>query len=526
MAENLELTTQLEFADYVRIARRRFAYWAAPFLALTVAVISMVQLLPPVYRSTGTVAIESQRIPEDLVRSTVRGSAEQRIGFIQQLVMTDTRLAELIHQFALYPDVVAQLDISVAVEKLRKNVTVEAVRDPYVSAATIAFTVSFDHTEVATAVPVATQIVDLFLQENSRTRNARASETAEFLRQEAGRLSSLARTLDHQVAEFKKSNSDALPEHLSMRVSMLQQVGFDIRSVQREIASTEQERRFLESQLKDALDSLGIDPGGAVGGLTPQQRLQNLKLDLATASATYTGDHPDVIRLKRMVAVAEAQLAGAKPDDETRSVRPLRNGRSRDVDAKIDAIEAELTSLREYERELSARMAELQAQILRTPQVEQGLRDLDFRYQRASSEYSEIRSKLQEAELAENLESEQLAERFILLEPPTVPHRPERPNRLKLIGLGIFAALAASVAFALAVELLDNRIQDAKTLGVQLGEAPFAILPYIEEAHERRSRAIITSGKWLAYTALLTLAVLVGSSHSAALADLLGRLYY
>lgn len=514
----------LGIQDYLRIARRRVPHAVAPFLLIAVAAVSVVLLLPAVYRSTGTVAVESQQIPADLVRSTVPGSAEERIGFIKQLVMTNARLEEIIRKFGLYPEETAALPMARVIAKFRKNVDVAAVRDPYASRATIAFKVSFDHTDPVVARDVATELVNLFLAENTRTRNARASETAAFLRQETQRLSDLARSLDMQVAEFKQKNSDALPENLSLKISMLQKSDYDLRSVQRDIASADQERRFLETQLNALAVRVPIGKDATSALLTPQERLQVLKSDLARASALYTEAHPDIARFKRMIAQTEAELArqGKPRTDQT----PPRDPERAQIEAKIASIDTRILSLRDQEAELSARMSTLQAQILKTPEVEQGLRQISFDYQAASKDYDQVRTKLQQAELAENLESQRLAERFILLEPPAIPISPDRPNRLQFLVMALILALGGGGAVALAAELLDNRVQDPPMLATLVGERPLAVIPQIERRGERGLRIAIASSLWLGFGAALGVSVMFGVKYVDPLRDVLRHLYY
>lgn len=517
----------LKVGDILRIARRRIPYALVPFLLIAVTAVSVVILLPSVYRSTGKVAVESQQIPAELVRSTVLDTADQRIGFIKQIVMTDARLEEIVRRFGLFPEEGAALPKARAVAKLRKNVDVVAIRDSSASKSTIAFTVSFDHTDPVVARDVATELVDLFLAENARTRNARASETAAFLRQETKRLGEHVRSLDQQVAEFKQNNADALPEHLDLRVGMLQNAKFDLRAVQRDIAAAEQERRFLETQRDTLAARLPVQGGLPTSEVSPEERLQALKSDLARASALYTEAHPDIARFKRMIAQVEGELQnqdnGRKAGgNQTSSKNPERA----QLDLKIQSIETRVISLRDQEAELGARIATLEPQILKTPEVEQSLRQMDFDYQAAAKEYDQVRSKLQQAELAENLESQKMAERFILLEPPKIPVIPDRPDRLKLLFLAIMFAAGGGVAVAFAAELLDDRVQDPPMLTALIEERPFAILPYIARPHEKGKQVVIASGAWLAFAATLGMAVMVGRQYADPISDLLRRIYY
>jgi uncharacterized protein involved in exopolysaccharide biosynthesis len=362
--------------------------------------------------------------------------------------------------------------------------------------------------------------------ENARTRNARASETAAFLRQETQRLNEQVRSLDQQVATFKQENSDALPEHLNLRVGMLQNAKFDLRAVQRDIAAAEQERRFLETQLDSLAARLPVQRGVPTSEMSPEERLQVLKADLARGSALYTEVHPDIARLNRMIAQTEAELARQGKGKASGDQGPPPNPERDQVEAKVRSIDTRLVSLRDQEAELNTRISTLEAQILKTPEVEQRLSQISFDYQAAAKEHDQVRSKLQQAELAENLESQKMAERFTLLEPPKIPVSPDRPDRLKLLALAVMLALGGGVAVAFAAELLDNRVQDPAMLRALIGERPFAILPYIERAHERRRQIVVASGAWLALGAILGVAVMVGHQYADPISDVLRRIYY
>ncbi len=57
---------------------------------------------PPTYVSTGTILIEQQEVPLDLVRSTISSFADQRIQMINQRVMTSDNLLGIVQKYDLY----------------------------------------------------------------------------------------------------------------------------------------------------------------------------------------------------------------------------------------------------------------------------------------------------------------------------------------------------------------------------------------------------------------------------------------
>ena len=56
------------------------------------------RIFPPVYRSTATILIKEQEIPQEFVRSTVTSFADERIQVISQQVMTRSTLLEFLKE--------------------------------------------------------------------------------------------------------------------------------------------------------------------------------------------------------------------------------------------------------------------------------------------------------------------------------------------------------------------------------------------------------------------------------------------
>jgi succinoglycan biosynthesis transport protein ExoP len=94
------------------------------------------------------------------------------------------------------------------------------------------------------------------------------------------------------------------------------------------------------------------------------------------------------------------------------------------VQTKIAATNARVESLAGQIKSLRGRMASLRAATFRIPQVERGLITLMRDHESAQKKYEEIRAKQMNAKINENLEGENKAERFSLLEPPALPDKP------------------------------------------------------------------------------------------------------
>src|SRR5688500_7805627 len=139
------------FADYVAAARRRRV--PALIVGATVLVIALASAMfwPATYRSTGTILIEQQEVPVDLVRSMVSSYADQRIQMISQRVMTSENLMRIIDRYQLYPDKRRKEPREVLLGRMRDDIHFSMISadvvDPRLgrpTKATIAFSVSYD----------------------------------------------------------------------------------------------------------------------------------------------------------------------------------------------------------------------------------------------------------------------------------------------------------------------------------------------------------------------------------------------
>ena len=112
---------QLTFNDYVSILRRRGLLMVATLVALLVVAIVVAVAIPPVYQSTGTILVESQTIPTDLIPSTAASLIDERIEVIRQRVMTRENLFKIIEKHKLFRDSSESLTVSEKIDEMRKR---------------------------------------------------------------------------------------------------------------------------------------------------------------------------------------------------------------------------------------------------------------------------------------------------------------------------------------------------------------------------------------------------------------------
>lgn len=498
---------ELTLNDYLAILKRRALLIGSTFAAILGISIVIAIVYPPVYQSTGTILVESQQIPVDLVQATITSYADERIEVIRQRVMTRENLMRIIDKYQLFAEDSNLVTVSDKIDAIREGIGIvlDNANVKGRGQAAIAFRLSYDHRRPDLANKVANELVTLFLDENVKQRTERATETTEFLTQEAEKLKAELEKVEGQLAAYKQEHGDALPQHQELRMTMMSRTESELKEVERDIKTAQEELRFLDLELSAAKAGVTPRTGASLGNAAPQD-LGSLKAEYARLLSLYKEAHPDVRAVKRKIDALEA--AGASGDGSAKDSPPVSLEAAK-VQTKIAATESRVQSLTAQAKTLRGKMANYEQQILKSPQVERGLVTLMRDHENAQKKYEEIRAKSMSAKISENLEQENKAERFILLEPPLMPDKPIKPNRKKMLAMGFFLAIAGSGGLVMLLETLNQRVRGSEALTAVIRRRVLVTIPYIltegELTRRKRiiKRAVIAGGVGLMIVLIL-----------------------
>lgn len=511
--------------DYLLILRRRKWQFIVPaVLILSIAILAAYSW-PATYRSEAMILVEQAEVPEDLVETFVDDYLDRRLDGITRRILVTDNLWRIIEQYDLYPDDRSRLPVSAVVDQMRANIQRQLISTEGSgtrSKTTIAFTVSFDYGQPDAAQRVTNELVSLYLNENLRLRRERAAETADFLRAERERIEQRIAELSNQLAEFKGANSGSLPDQLPYNQQVIARTEQELRDLDYRTQSLKEQEIFLQAQL--AITST-TSSNGQVS--SPAAQLELMRSELATKSARYGPDHPDVVKLRREVgglerlvgaqsrpADLEAERARLEVDleglrsrytedhpDVRRAERELeridtalrspgtvrRGGPTRadnpayvQLQAQLNALQSELSAMQRQRTEVDARLLAFQDRVLKTPLVEREYARLERNLADANALRDELARKEGVARLGQSLETEQKAERFSLIEPPSLPATPIKPDRLAIVLVGIALSMAGGLGVVASAQVLDDAIYSPREVVQIVGEGPLAVIPRIQ----------------------------------------------
>ena len=529
--------------DYIAFLRRRKWFIVVPWLVILCIASVVAYILPPVYQSKATILIESQQVPEDLVRTTVTGYAEERIKTITEQILSRQTLEQIIKDFRLYPDFQDNAPIEDILSKMRKDISVEMVsamvpsrRGERQVEVNVAFTVSYEGGDPKKVTQVANRLTSLFLEYNMRLRENLAKTTTNILEQQLEAYRNTTRLLEEKIARFKEEHLTELPELMRLNLEFEQQIRQQIERVETKILALEDRKVYLEGQLATISPSV-LFRGDQVW--EPRDRLKLLRSQAISLEASLSPKHPDVIKIRREIEELEKKV---NADNERRNLEKmlndkevqLENLRNRTTDKHPDVVrlkqeisniktaladiqadeaggadsadsgptnpayinlqtqikrtEIELDSLRTQRKELEKKWQQYVKRLEQMPQVEQEYQDLARDYSAAQKKYNETSEKLMEARQAENLEENQAGEKFTVVDPPHVPGKPVKPNRMAIILIGFILGLGAGAGLAAAMEFTDTTLRTAGDVRRLTGAPVLSAIPDVREVQEMQGK--------------------------------------
>lgn len=507
--------------DLVEIVKRRGPWALIPAFVIAIATVVVVALLPNRYRSEALIQIVPQQVPEAYVRSTVPTRIQDRLPAMTQLVLSRTRLEQMIQQFDLYADLRARVPMEDVVEQMRQDVSVIADKGD-------AFRVGYVGRDRQTVTKVASRLSSLFIEENLRDRSDLAEGTNEFLETQLEDVRRQLSSYEQKLAEYRERHSGALPSQATSNLQALSGTQMQIQALDESLNRDRDRKLFLERSLAEwtgpdgtsgetfekRLDDLAkavtnstnaSAPGdGSAAPNTEADQLTKARQQLKALELRLKPTHPDIVRMKHIIADLEQhqQAAGlsdpVSPDAQTDDGGTGRLSPAElEKKSRIVGLQAELQMV---DRQIGTKEADLaklhqtasdyQSRLDHIPEREAELTGLTRDYATLQETYSRLLAKKQDSQVAANLERRQIGQQFRILDQARVPERPISPNRPLLNAIGLLGGLGIGAMFAALLEFRDGSFRTEADVTSVLALPVLATVPELLSASDQRRRRV------------------------------------
>jgi succinoglycan biosynthesis transport protein ExoP len=457
------------------VARRR--WWILLTAgAISLLVIALTLMLPNRYESTATLVTVQQQVSERYVVPDATTSIAQATAAMTTEILSRTSLLRVIDEFNLYPKERERLVPEALVERMRKDADVEPL-----DATATAFKVSFSADDPQLAQQVTSRLTSLFVEENLKMRGNQATSTSSFLTEQVETASRKLAQQEQRLQEFKKSNLGELPEQQQANLSVLADLRTQLQISMGNLDRAQQQRESIQASISE--------------------NLSRLKAERDKLLQRFTSKHPDVVKKDQEIAGVESLLERVKG-----------GGRGTDVPATNlpdDPALAQLRSQAEANstqiQNLSKEEARLKGQVdlyeghlnlapVREQQLEEILRERDL----LNKDYTELKNKQLQSNLASNLEERQEGQHFRVVDSASLPVKPSGPKRVEISLGGILGGLFLGFALAYLMERRDSSFHTEKALKMQFKVPLVLSIPLLLSPAEERRQAWRKAGEWVA----------------------------
>ncbi|UUV08618.1 lipopolysaccharide biosynthesis [Ruegeria sp. YS9] len=476
---------------YFSIFLRRFPYFLIVALIVSVASFIVARSLPATYVSTMRLIVESPQIPGNLAASTVTTPAAEQLQIIEQRLLTRPILLEIAREFQVLPDQ-DEASPDQVVKAMRKNTSIWISSG--LNQANL-MTISFE----ARTGPIAAGVLNAYLTEIQKLdvsyRKERATDTLAFFQLEVDRLSNELSRRSARILEFKNDNSDALPDSLQFRLA---QQG----ALQTNLEQTDQQIFSLKSQrenLMNIFSSTGQVVGPPQQNQTPaQQQLSQLQSQLDNQLVVYSENSPQIKLLRARIEKLEKVVAA----EQANAPAPSNQTGNSSLDLQLAQIDSQIAALEDQRRVLQDRLDALTLTIDQTPANAITLAELQREHDNIQNQYNVAISRLADASTGERIEVTSQGQRISVIEHPSTPSEPAKPNRLMIAGGGAAFGIALGLGLVVLLEILNRSVRRPEDLISKLDVWPIATIPYAPSRGEVLMQRAVWGG--------IILAILIG----------------
>jgi polysaccharide biosynthesis transport protein len=505
MVEEIEdkNSESVNIRQYLPLVRRRFWYFLVPLFLGWLAVWSVSWVLPSVYRSGTLILVAQPTMPKDYVVPNVSGNLQERLQSITQQILSRTRLLHIIEEMNLYADAGRRLTPDEAVERMRKDIEIELVRE---HDELTAFNVYYSSRDPHVAQKVTSELTNLFISENLEMRQRQSEDTTKFLESQLEAARNVLAVQEAKIRQFKDQHPGELPTQLQSNLAILTGVQSQLQNEEDALNTAKHQEAYLQSllsQYRSLKRSAKTGEGAPMALPALDQELDRLKGQLADLSSHYTEQHPDVRKLKQQIAktqkLRDEALASLKssasdtPADASPGAAPRDEADLQDmgpmlqIQGQLKSNQVEIANREHAIEGLKAQLNLYQGRLNKEPVREQQLTDLTRGYEQSKANYDELLKKKNGSEMATSMELRQQGEHFRILDPPSLPVKPSFPNRLKLCGIGLAVGVFLGAAVSAGAELIDDRLFSEKELKEMVPVVVLSEIPILATAKEKQN---------------------------------------
>ncbi|GLI39256.1 chain length-determining protein [Geobacter hydrogenophilus] len=445
------------------------------FIVVSLVVMSVIAwgsfFLPKKYEASSTVFIEKSVI-KDLVKGiTFTPSVEDKVRILRYAMLSRTFVTNVLKSLDVDTKVKNEKELEKLIEDFQKRTQISIKGNDL-------FIVSIRDKDPKLATDYVNTLVRKYVEENVSSKRQDSYGANRFITEQLKSFKDKLDQSENQIVAFrqKRGVSVGVDESLLVKDIRTFQADLDaIRIKRNELSAT---RDALRRQLKN------IKPTTvALMSRESSSEVEMLERRLKQLTANYTDNYPDVIRIKSLIESHKKKQQSGQPAEGGKEEFSTANPVYQNLEQQLYQVEAELEAINAKQRQLHATIGGKEQELRNVPADQKTLTDLIKERDANRQIYEQLLTRQGQAELTKQMEVEDKATTFRVVDPAIVPKKPVSPDRVKMIIMGILAGFIAGAAAVFVMEMFDSSVKDVTSLK-KLGYDVLAVIPTIFNQEE------------------------------------------
>jgi polysaccharide biosynthesis transport protein len=470
----------MSLSDMVDIVRRRKSWVLVTVLLAMTGVSIYSYLATDRFKARALMSVEAPPGKASTSMDPLERIQEQ-IRVVHEILFSESVFKPVVEEFHLLNKTAPSPQR--ALEEIRSQVKIEPLGES-------AFYVGFEGTDSKQVADVSNRFAELLSARTSARREKRSERESAVIESEVERLRNQMATLDGRIQQYKQSAIEELPERADANLKVVDGLDTQLRETNSTISSEEAARAGALAEMSD------LEKQGPLVIETPApksanaEKLETAKNELAKLQARgYTRSMPQVASAEKEVNALQALVDKEKPAGPIRTASPAQL-RYTALKAEVETRDRRLASLRQQRTGLIAQLADSRERVNSLPKHEHVLGQLTRDYDIAKTQYEAQLAKQTTARQAAEIEKLDNNMVFRIAEPAKPPLDPYSPNRLRLLLIGLGAALAVGIGLVFLVEQFDSTFKDVEELQGKTGLAVLTMVPNIKKLPRKKRKSL------------------------------------
>jgi len=476
--------------------RSRWVLFWPIVLSVTVAAV-YARTLPDIYQATATIAVVPQRVSEQYVRSSVTLPSEARFQAIGLEIMTRDRLERIIRDLQLVPPSVTLTEA--LVWSVQQQIKIAGTGSD-------AFYLTFVASDPKVAKAGAERLMALYMDENRRERDLTTTLSSSFLGDQVSDVRRRLKDHEKRLEAYRRVHAGELPEQIESNLSASNNAQLRFTVIHESLSQDVERRNTLEREVSRRANATPDRPTPPVVVGPATEALAEARQQRRDMLGRLKPQHPDVLTIEAVIRdleprAREEQMRAQSATTTTTMLTPAVEDDTEDLRESLARVSAQIadkeTQIRAIEREIAGYEARIKGIPVRESELAELLRDYDT----TQELYRKLVSQHEESNLAANLERNQVAERFRVIDPPRLPEEPFAPSRGLTTIYGLLIGVALGAGLSLLRDLRDSSFRTESEITEVLALPVLAGVPLMLSRSQRRTRLLARAGLWMAAAA-------------------------